>query len=85
MSNIKLKLKKIKKRERVKRWCLSDLGSKRGQFQEALKKEWTKDTARSDGKIENKWVRLKEVIKEGAKKVFGYQKANTAKNHGSQT
>jgi len=68
MSNIRMKLKKIKKRERVKRWCLSDLESKRGQFQEALKKEWTKNTVRGDGKIENEWERLKGVIKEGAKK-----------------
>src|SRR4029077_14171484 len=79
MAKIQLKLKKITKRKKVKRWCLKDLGSKQELFQEELRKEMASvcDLGKED--IEEHWLKLRETINKGAKEAFGFEKANTLK------
>ena len=79
MANIKLKLKKIRRAKKVRRWCLKDLGRKKALFQEEVQKEISKDIECKDESVEMGWERLKEAIKTGAEKVLGFQKANHAK------
>ena len=78
-AKIELKLKVIQRRAGVKRWCLNNLHSKRVQFQAVVEEELANEREGNDGKIESQWTRLKEAIKAGATKVFGYQKGKAAK------
>src|SRR4029077_18699145 len=62
MAKLQLKLKKITKRKKVRRWCLKDLGSKKKLFQEELRKEMASvgDLGKED--IEEHWLKLRETI-----------------------
>ena len=79
MAKIKLKLKKVLRSRKVRRLCLEDLGSKKGRFHDVLEKELAKDGGRDDDSTENKWVKLREVVKNGAKEVYGFQETRRAK------
>lgn len=79
VAKIELKLKKIPRRAKVKRWCLSNLQSKKVQFQTVVEKELAEGSGRHDGKIDSQWTRLKDAIKGGAAKVFGFQSERVAK------
>ena len=59
--------------------CLEDLGSKKRRFHDVLEKELAKDGGRDDDSTENKWVKLREVVKNGAKEVYGFQETRRAK------
>ena len=79
MAKIDLKLKKILKSVRKKRWCMNELEKQKENFQEKVERELTRQE--NDGllKIEEDWRKLKEAIIIGAKEVYGYQTARTAK------
>jgi len=79
MAKIRLKLKKIPRSRNVKRWRLKELNSKKGRFNEELGKEVAKYNDSVDGNIDNEWIKLRETIKNGAEKVFGYQNDRRAK------
>jgi len=81
MARIKLRLKKIRRGTKVKRWCLENLGSKKEHFQQALEEEMAKNVDQNDKDIDlqNQWIKLRENITNGARKVFGYQRTRTAK------
>ena len=78
-AKIELKLKVIQRRTGVKRWCMSSLQSKGVQFQAAVEEELAKEKEGKDRKTESQWTRLKDAIKAGATKVFGFQKGKVAK------
>ena len=53
---------------------MSNLQSKRVQFEAVVEEEFAKGRVGNDGKIESQWTRLKDAIKAGATKVFGFKK-----------
>ena len=55
-ANLELKLKIIQRRVGVKRWCMSNLQSKRVQFQAVVEEELANGREGNDGKIESKWT-----------------------------
>ena len=78
-AKIELKLKVIQRRTGVKRWCISSLQSKGVQLQAAVEEELAKEKEGKDRKTESQWTRLKDAIKAGATKVFGFQKGKVTK------
>ena len=79
MAKIELKLKKIMKSKRVKRWCLNDLEKSKREFQVAVEEEMEKQKDGCKESVDRQWELIKESIKEGGKRVFGYQQIRTAK------
>ena len=62
MARIKLRLKKLPRSAKIKRWCLEDLGSKKERCQEALEEEIAKCNDGDDRDIQIKWTKLRENI-----------------------
>ena len=85
MAKIELKLKKLPRRIKAKRWCTNEIVSKSGRFREVVQEEMCKTNISGNSNVEDKWTILRDSIKSGAEQVFGFQKTNSAKNHGSQT
>jgi len=79
MAKIKLKLKKLARGVKVKRWCLKDLESKRVPFNDAVEKELDKSLVSGVERIEKQWCEIKEAVKSGGETVFGYQELRGAK------
>ena len=79
MAKIQLKLKKLRRKKKVKKWCLKDLESKKGLFHQKLRQELAKVSKDKGDNSEREWVRLREAIKSGAKTAFGFHKASKAK------
>ena len=79
MAKIDLKLKKILKSVRKKSWCMNELENQKENFQEKVERELTRQGNDGLPKIEEDWRKLKEAIIIGAKEVYGYQTARTAK------
>ena len=79
VAKMDLKLKRIPRKKIVKKWSMENLGSKKRLFQTTVEEELMKHDICKDSKTEDQWEKLKEVIKTGAEKVFGYQKAVKAK------
>jgi endonuclease/exonuclease/phosphatase family metal-dependent hydrolase len=79
VANIRLKLKKIQRGRRKKRWCMENLESKKIKFQLAVRKNLEKDQHQKDENANHTWIRLREAIAGGAKEAVGYQNARTAK------
>ena len=79
MAKMELKLKKIQRSKRVRRWSLTNLEARKEQFQVALRKGIAKEIVCNETDVDDRWKKLREVIKSGAASVFGFQKARTAK------
>jgi len=58
---------------------MSNLQSKGVQFKAVVEKELAKGKEGNDEKTESQWNRLKDAIKAGATKVFGFQRGKVAK------
>ena len=58
---------------------MKDLKIKKGELQEELEKELDKAKENKDRSIQNKWKTIKEVVKNEAKKLLGFQKEKLAK------
>ena len=73
MVEIKLKLKKLPRSIKVKRWCLEDLRSKKGLFQEEILEEELAEYSKGDnGSIESEGITLREAINRWSQKVFDF-------------
>jgi hypothetical protein len=81
MAKIELKLKKIVKSIQKRKWCMNELEKQKGKFQRVVEREMATeaDDRNCSRTIQGKWKKLKEAITIGAKEVYGYQKARTAK------
>ena len=79
MAKTGLKLKKIVRSKPKKKWCMSELVNKKGQFQKTVENEIGMRMNDNVRGIEEQWTQLKDAIAVGAEEAFGYQKARTAK------
>ncbi len=79
MAKIELKLKKVQRSKNMKKWRLDNLVGKKLQFQEAVEEELTKGNEFEIETPESRWIELREAVKNGAKKVYGYQESKRAK------
>jgi endonuclease/exonuclease/phosphatase family metal-dependent hydrolase len=78
-AKIGLKLKKIARRNISKKWNMTGLEDKKGQFQRAIETEIKNEKNSGVLEINSKWNQIKEAITIGAKVVYGFQKARNAK------
>ena len=79
MAKIELKLKRISKSIRKKKWCMNDLEKQKGKFQRTVEAELMKQESNGIQGVEGEWRNLKEAITVGAEEVYGCQGARTAK------
>jgi Reverse transcriptase (RNA-dependent DNA polymerase) len=79
MAKVGLRLKKLTRRDRKKKWNMIGLDNKKGQFQRAVELEIKKEKDYGVRGINEDWSQLKEAITIGAKEVYGFQKARIAK------
>jgi len=79
MAKIELKLKRISKSIRKKKWCMNDLEKQKGKFQRTVEAELMKQKSNGIQGVEGEWRNLKEAITVGAEEVYGRQGARTAK------
>jgi len=79
MAKIGLRLKKIARSPRSKKWNLSSLEDKKEQFQRAVEGGIRRGMSNRAEGIEKEWRQLKEAIIAGAKEVYGFQRRQVAK------
>jgi endonuclease/exonuclease/phosphatase family metal-dependent hydrolase len=79
VTKIGLKLKKIARRNINKKWNMTGLEDKKGQFQQAVETEIKNEKNFEVQDINSKWIQIKDAITIGAKEIYGFQKARNVK------
>jgi hypothetical protein len=79
VAKIGLKLKRIAKTDINKKWNMTGLEDKEGQFQQAVETEIKNEKNFEVRDVNSKWNQIKEATTIGAKEVYGFQKTRNAK------
>ena len=79
MAKTGLKLKRLVRNKPNKKWCMSELVNKKGQFQKTVENEIGMRKNDNVRGIEEQWTQLKDAIAVRTEEAFGYQKARTTK------
>src|SRR4030088_1912942 len=79
MMNVEVKLKKVKKGQRRKRWLLEGIEGKVDAFQKEIGKELTKNQNDQEQSGTNSWIDFKEAVGRSAENTIGFRRAKRTK------